>query len=239
MLNVRYLGNNRYVRICKECESEFEWVRAKGVAGRAPEYCSKDCRAKARRVPAASRLTPLQRSESARRSVAARWQAMSPEDRSQHSAALVNHRYSPQQKAAAAAREAQAATSRSAPCRYCGEPVGRVNQVRCSKTQCRLAFNAERMRTKYSDLVSAQGARRRMAEKETRTELFASVEVYERDNWVCGLCDGEVDQSVKYPDPLSASLDHVVPLSLGGAHTRENTRCSHLVCNMRRGNRSA
>lgn len=38
---------------------------------------------------------------------------------------------------------------------------------------------------------------------------------------------------------MSASLDHVVPLSLGGAHTPENTQASHLICNGRKGNRSA
>jgi 5-methylcytosine-specific restriction endonuclease McrA len=38
---------------------------------------------------------------------------------------------------------------------------------------------------------------------------------------------------------MSATLDHVVPISVGGEHTRENVRCAHLRCNARRGNRVA
>ena len=35
--------------------------------------------------------------------------------------------------------------------------------------------------------------------------------------------------------PLCASLDHVVPLSLGGGHTRDNVQCAHWLCNSLRG----
>jgi 5-methylcytosine-specific restriction endonuclease McrA len=31
--------------------------------------------------------------------------------------------------------------------------------------------------------------------------------------------------------------DHVVPLSKGGAHSMDNIRVSHAVCNQRKGNR--
>lgn len=68
-------------------------------------------------------------------------------------------------------------------------------------------------------------------------EPFTSIEIFERDGWHCGICDEPVDRELRYPDPMSASLDHIVPLSKGGGHTRENVRCSHLGCNVRRGNR--
>lgn len=60
-----------------------------------------------------------------------------------------------------------------------------------------------------------------------------------RDGWICGICDTAVDPSAKYPDPMSASLDHIEPLSLGGDHTYANTRIAHLTCNVRRSNRVA
>jgi len=44
-----------------------------------------------------------------------------------------------------------------------------------------------------------------------------------------------VDAELRFPDPLSASLDHVLPLARGGRHTRENVRLTHLRCNVRRG----
>jgi 5-methylcytosine-specific restriction endonuclease McrA len=65
----------------------------------------------------------------------------------------------------------------------------------------------------------------------------STVEVFERDAWVCGICALPVDRSEKYPEPGSPSLDHIVPLSKGGPHTRANTRLAHLYCNMVRGNR--
>ena len=62
-------------------------------------------------------------------------------------------------------------------------------------------------------------------------------DVYERDEWVCGICSTPVDRTLAHPDPMSPSLDHVLPLSLGGHHTMENVALAHLSCNVRKGNR--
>jgi hypothetical protein len=58
-----------------------------------------------------------------------------------------------------------------------------------------------------------------------------------RDNWRCQLCRNAVNKGLKWPDPLSASIDHVIPISLGGEHSYANTQLAHLVCNIRKGNR--
>ena len=55
--------------------------------------------------------------------------------------------------------------------------------------------------------------------------------IYARDRWRCGVCGDPVDRLRRWPDPLSASLDHVVPMSLGGDHLPANVQCSHLACN--------
>lgn len=70
-------------------------------------------------------------------------------------------------------------------------------------------------------------------------EVFEYREIFERDSWMCGICETPVDPGLAWPDPMSVSLDHIVPLSLGGAHSRENARCTHLVCNVRKGARVA
>jgi len=64
-------------------------------------------------------------------------------------------------------------------------------------------------------------------------------DVFERDGWICGLCDASVDPSLNYPDPMSVSLDHIVPVSLGGMHAMSNVQCSHLFCNLSKNNRVA
>ena len=69
-------------------------------------------------------------------------------------------------------------------------------------------------------------------------ERFSKIEIFQRDNWVCQLCFTRIDRSAKCPSPLSASIDHKIPLSLpGGDHTRANTQCAHLICNLRKQNR--
>lgn len=59
--------------------------------------------------------------------------------------------------------------------------------------------------------------------------------IYERDHWRCGICNTRVDKTLSYPHRMSASLDHVVPMSSGGDHVPANVQCSHLKCNMDKG----
>lgn len=62
-------------------------------------------------------------------------------------------------------------------------------------------------------------------------------DVYERDEWACGICSAPVDRNLAYPDPMSPSLDHILPLSLGGHHVMANVTLAHLSCNVQKGNR--
>lgn len=63
--------------------------------------------------------------------------------------------------------------------------------------------------------------------------------VFERDRWVCGICGDDVNRMLAWPDPMSPSLDHIVPLARGGAHTLENVQLAHLRCNISKGDRIA
>lgn len=80
-------------------------------------------------------------------------------------------------------------------------------------------------------------ARRALKAGASAGEPFSNIDVFNRDGWVCGICSEPVSVEAVYPDPLSASLDHVVPLSLGGAHSLENVQLAHLSCNVRKGAR--
>jgi hypothetical protein len=57
-------------------------------------------------------------------------------------------------------------------------------------------------------------------------------EVMERDGWICGVCGDEIDPALDYPDKMSASLDHIIPLTKGGAHNMGNVQAAHLLCNI-------
>lgn len=79
--------------------------------------------------------------------------------------------------------------------------------------------------------------RRRAAKRGAGSERFNDRDIFIRDRWICQICKRKVNPALRYPDPMSASLDHTVPLAEGGAHSRANTRCTHWICNARRGDR--
>lgn len=63
-------------------------------------------------------------------------------------------------------------------------------------------------------------------------------EVAARDGFVCGWCGLPVDLAVPWPDRMSKSLDHIVPLSKGGGHELGNVQLMHLGCNSSKGARA-
>ena len=49
---------------------------------------------------------------------------------------------------------------------------------------------------------------------------------------VCGICGRAVNFDKKFPDPWSATLDHIIPISKGGDPASiENLQLAHLQCN--------
>ena len=48
----------------------------------------------------------------------------------------------------------------------------------------------------------------------------------------CGICGQQVDKSIKYPDPLSPVIDHIIPVAKGG-HPSDlaNLQLAHFHCN--------
>lgn len=49
---------------------------------------------------------------------------------------------------------------------------------------------------------------------------------------VCGICGKPVDKSLRYPDPLSPCVDHIIPVAKGG-HPSDlsNMQLAHWTCN--------
>ena len=114
-------------------------------------------------------------------------------------------------------------------CSACGDEV--TDNERCS---CQV----------IDDQPAARAARRthHMRRRERMRaagpiESFTDTEIGNRDGWVCGICQDTsrlVDQSPSAPRALSPSIDHIVAVAKGGAHTRANVRIAHLWCNVER-----
>ena len=49
---------------------------------------------------------------------------------------------------------------------------------------------------------------------------------------VCALCGMPIDRTLKFPHPMSATVDHIIPIAKGG-HPSDpsNLQAAHLVCN--------
>lgn len=93
------------------------------------------------------------------------------------------------------------------------------------------------VRTRYPAQFAAKDARRRIKMAKATIEVFDPIEIFERDEWICGICEAPVDTALVFPHPMSKSLDHIEPIALGGEHSRANTQLAHLGCNIRKGAR--
>lgn len=68
-----------------------------------------------------------------------------------------------------------------------------------------------------------------------RGENINRLEIFERDSWICWICDIVVNSDLRLPDPMAATLDHVIPIGEGGTHTSANVALAHADCNFKRG----
>jgi len=74
------------------------------------------------------------------------------------------------------------------------------------------------------------GGRQSRAWQKARAEVLATEQV-------CGLCGLPLDFQAPRFTPFAPTVDHIVPLSLGGdLLDRSNLRAAHFKCNTARGN---
>jgi len=52
----------------------------------------------------------------------------------------------------------------------------------------------------------------------------------------CCFCKAPIDLTIPYPDPMSFTVDHSVPTSLGGSDDYDLLRPAHNHCNRQRSN---
>lgn len=66
------------------------------------------------------------------------------------------------------------------------------------------------------------------------------LEIYERDGWVCQLCNFPVEQGLHFLNDWAPSLDHIIPqaLTLIPDHSPSNLQLAHRMCNSMKGDGS-
>lgn len=59
-------------------------------------------------------------------------------------------------------------------------------------------------------------------------------EIIKRDGDICHICGIAVDPNAETYAPLARTFDHVIPLISGGAHSMDNVKVAHRLCNVRK-----
>lgn len=96
----------------------------------------------------------------------------------------------------------------------------------------KIAEDARAYRKANRHIVYAADLRRRRLLADALQETYRREDIFERDAWMCGICGRAIDPQLRFPDPWSSSIDHIVPVSRGGNDTRANVQAAHLKCNI-------
>lgn len=114
-----------------------------------------------------------------------------------------------------------------AECCTCGAVYQTIrSQGRYQCEQCRAAARRQQRRRAKR--------RRRALLRSARSATYRDQDIFERDGWVCQLCGRRLG-SRPVPDNQAPTIDHIVPLSRGGADESSNVQAAHFLCNSRKG----
>lgn len=61
---------------------------------------------------------------------------------------------------------------------------------------------------------------------------YTDTYIFERDGWICQICGRKINKKLKWPNPLSKSIDHIIPFIRGGSDSPINVQAAHLRCNL-------
>lgn len=133
----------------------------------------------------------------------------------------------------------------------------RLRPCKACQRDCESRFCSDACRQVYTDRVAIRyrQAKRRYQKVAGRHfkqrakrygvayERFPKSLVYERDNYICQLCNEPVLATAQYSKSdgkihmKSPTIDHIIPMSKGGDHTPHNCQTACFECNSKKGNR--
>lgn len=124
-------------------------------------------------------------------------------------------------------------------------PKPPVERVATACDACGDIFMADGRRSRYCTTSCAAANKnkanwpymvsRRARLRGVTVEFFDRREIFERDDWTCGICNEAVDPDAALFSDRYPTIDHVIPIARGGEHSRANVQTACLLCNMRKG----
>lgn len=115
---------------------------------------------------------------------------------------------------------------RSIECRQCGEMFPREKGRDFRK------FCDECKRRRNQDYNAAKNHKRR-----ARGPLVSLSELVQARGERCHICRRKVDLSLSGLHKMGPTIDHILPVSMGGTNEIANLNLAHRICNVRRSNR--
>ncbi len=139
-------------------------------------------------------------------------------------------------KASALSYRKKTSVVRECPCcQLAWSAIDRAGPRRhCYTEECNTAFELHQRAARQEERRKrgGQGHQSRARRYGCARESFNPLEVLDRDRWRCQLCGVKTPKAKRGSiDDDAPELDHVVPLSKGGPHTRANTQCLCRRCN--------
>ena len=201
---------------CASCGLPIE----QGQIGRPRKFCSDKCKRRAGNARRRRRLLPLRAANTVERICAECGDEFAPRNRNR---IYCYGKFCAQTAYRRRKREDQPPRigPRLVSCDGCGvefaasDPSARW----CSKTCA----------NRHWGLVRARQRVRPAADPYTDRDIF------ERDCWTCALCSHPIDPTLPRLHEMGATIDHIVPLSIGGADDETNVQAAHWSCNRAKG----
>lgn len=118
------------------------------------------------------------------------------------------------------------------PCEDCGDLVtGNAATRRCKP--CARKASRQAHKAKHGSTKKHRQRARRFG---VEYQPVNPIEVFERDGWTCHICGKRTPKARRGSYRSNApELDHIVPMSLGGSHTKGNLACACRACNGAKG----
>lgn len=106
-----------------------------------------------------------------------------------------------------------------------------------SCARCDAPFQPRRVGAKYCAWQCRVRAKTDAARERARGREYGGWtprSIFERDSWRCHLCAKPVMRDATVPHPLAPTIDHLIPVSMGGLDQPWNVACAHFICNSTR-----
>lgn len=212
-----YIGT---IRHCVQCGQRYEPKHNISM------YCSKPCKVtacKKRHDPMRGKRLEIRRGAAIERLQRDRQQT---DARMQARTQAIARRL-------AALRQDSDRTCRHCSVTYCAIPV--QNQTKRTMPYCSIECGEANAR----EAKKAERLARKLLLRASQVESVNALRVFRRDGWCCYLCGIATPQVLRGTQKANApELEHMTPVSRGGAHSYANVRCACKACNAIKGDRT-